>query len=274
MATMETAQAAAEDIIYASIPQTRVNKNTVAGYPTDNTTSPNDYVAKVLPSPLGGAGGGVGPSITLKVMKGDSVNIKVSSWYKLNGSTPSTPPINSTLANIVGSLISGISGSAVVNTHNVTTNQLTTANAFTPDVTNFLNNQTTTNNNTAKPKAYLNWIYFDEQFNIVSSSSSAEQVGADTELKLHVQQTVASKCGFLYVYVSNETPNIPVYFDNLQVSHIRSPLLETSEFYPYGLKMANISYRAALPSLGGAVGGLINRYGWNGGNEYEDEGEL
>jgi RHS repeat-associated protein len=68
------------------------------------------------------------------------------------------------------------------------------------------------------------------------------------------------------VYVSNETPNIPVYFDNLQVSHVRSPLLETSEYYPYGLKMANISYRAAST--------LTNRYGWNGGNEYEDEGEL
>jgi RHS repeat-associated protein len=81
-----------------------------------------------------------------------------------------------------------------------------------------------------------------------------------------VAQPVASKCGFLYVYVSNETSNIPVYFDNLQVSHIRSPLLETSEYYPYGLKMANISYKASMT--------MTNRYGWNGGNEYEDEGEL
>ncbi len=68
------------------------------------------------------------------------------------------------------------------------------------------------------------------------------------------------------MYVSNETPNIPVYFDNLQVSHIRSPLLETNEYYPYGLKMANISYKASMT--------MTNRYGWNGGNEYEDEGEL
>jgi RHS repeat-associated protein len=86
------------------------------------------------------------------------------------------------------------------------------------------------------------------------------------EFKLHVQQTVATKFGFLYLYVSNVTPNVTVYFDNLQVSHSRSPLLETNEYYPYGLKMASISYKASMT--------MTNRYGWNGGNEYEDEGEL
>jgi RHS repeat-associated protein len=265
-ATMDTTTAIKnkENEIYAGLDLTRVAKP--AGYPAaDAFTVPNtnNFVAKV--QAIAGSQK-IGPSLTLKVMKGDSINIRVSSWYKLNNVTPTVPSINTTLTNIVGSLISGISGSAIVNTHGVTSNQFNTAGSFTPDVTSFLNNQTNNNYNTAKPKAYLNWIYFDEQFNIVSSSSGADQVGADTTLKAHVQQTVATKCGFLYVYVSNETPNIPVYFDNLQVSHVRSPLLETSEYYPYGLKMANISYRAAST--------LTNRYGWNGGNEYEDEGEL
>jgi RHS repeat-associated protein len=47
---------------------------------------------------------------------------------------------------------------------------------------------------------------------------------------------------------------------------MRNPLLETNEFYPYGLKMANISYKASMT--------MVNRYGWNGGSEFEDEGEL
>ena len=71
---------------------------------------------------------------------------------------------------------------------------------------------------------------------------------------------------FIKLRTSNETPNIPVYFDNLQVSHVRGKLLETSEYYPYGLGMKNISYKAA--------GSLQNRYKYNAGNEYEDEGEL
>jgi RHS repeat-associated protein len=264
MASMETTPAsssATEEAIYAGLNQTRTPKAGISGYPADNTTTPNDFVAKVQAT----AGSQkVGPSITLKVMKGDTVNIKVNSWYKLNGSNPTTP--QSPLVDIVNALISGVSGSAAVNTHNVTTTQLATNNAFTPDITQFLTNQSNSNYNTAKPKAYLNWIYFDEQFNIVSSSSGAQQVGNDVDFKLHVQQTVATKCGFLYVYVSNETPNVPVYFDNLQVSHARSPLLETNEYYPYGLKMASISYKASMTTT--------NRYGWNGGNEYEDEGEL
>ena len=75
-----------------------------------------------------------------------------------------------------------------------------------------------------------------------------------------------SKSGYLYIYVSNESDDIRVYFDNLQVSHKRGPLLETNEYYPYGLPMKNISYKSA--------GTLQNRYKFNGGNEYEEEGEL
>ena len=115
--------------------------------------------------------------------------------------------------------------------------------------------------------AFVNWILFDEQFNMVSSTSGFEQVNAQGIIEPHVRQDLpVTQTGYLYIYVSNATPNIPVYFDNLKVSHTRSPVLETNEYYPYGLKMASISYKAAST--------LTNRYGWNGGNEYEAEGEL
>ena len=114
----------------------------------------------------------------------------------------------------------------------------------------------------SKPKAFINWILFDEQFKYVAASSGFEQVGTDQELKVHLfNGQEISKNGYLYIYVSNETPNVDVFFDNLQVTHIRGPILEETHYYPFGLTMAGISSKSAL--------GKTNYFKYNGGNELQ-----
>jgi RHS repeat-associated protein len=255
-ASMETAQSATEEALYANLPQTRTLISTIAGYPNDTYTSPNAYVARVKAA----AGSQkIGPSITLRVMAGDKFNLRVSSWYKTNNVSPDAPvsPLNDLLSALAG----GIGG--ITSTHGGNSiTEITSSGVLTQGATSFLNNQSYNN---MRPKAFLNWILFDEQFKYVASSSGASQVGADQEFKTVVLNDLpVYKNGYLYVYVSNETPNIDVFFDNLQVTHVRGPILEETHYYPFGLTMNAISSKAlnSAPE---------NKFKYNGKEEQRKE---
>ena len=205
VASMEPAQNTTESTYYGNISTTRIVKP--AGYPVDNYTNPNDYVAKVR-----GDGNKIGPSIILKVMAGDKFNVRANSWYKLNGVSPSGPNPLTELADALANGVAGLAG------NKATSAQLLSSGVSGGAATNFLNTQAGYTIGSGKPKAYLSWVLMDEQFrvakdaagNIIASGYSGfDQVGNSEEFKLHqFTDRPINESGYLYIYVSNETPNI------------------------------------------------------------------
>jgi RHS repeat-associated protein len=94
-------------------------------------------------------------------------------------------------------------------------------------------------------------------------STGFEQVGADTEFKTFVKTGLPiSQNGYLYVYTSNESP-VDVFFDNLQVTHVRGPLIEETHYYPFGMTMSGISAKSA--------GKPENKFKYNGKEKQDKE---
>jgi len=251
-ATMETEQAATETALFSNLDETRTAKP--VGYPQDETTPDNHDVAK-----LNAKDGGkkIGPSLVLRVMAGDTIQIGARAFYKSTG-----PKNNKTVSpeDMVASLLRVFGGTDASSASHAArqAENLSPLRNFNSNDYQHLKEKDVDQNQLDKPKAYLNFALFDDQFNLVDQNSGVRQVkGEPDELQtLAVDKMPIEKSGFLYVYTSNETAQ-DVFFDNVVVQDITGPLLEETHYYPFGLTMAGISVNA-LPEK------LVNRFRYNG----------
>ncbi len=96
-----------------------------------------------------------------------------------------------------------------------------------------------------KPKAYITFAAFDDQFKLMDDNSGSRQVKGTPDVlqTLGADNIIMKKSGFFYIYTTNER-NEDVYFDNLVVTHGSGPLLEETHYYPFGLTMAGVSSSA------------------------------
>lgn len=224
---------------------------------TPNSTAISQYLYR-----LNATTNKTGLGMVLKVMVGDKIDIHGKSYYQSTqtyNNSNSTPLI---LTDIIGAFI-GAPDKAGFGLKGITAGAMETINAGIIPATFIRGNN---GESTTVPKAYINYLFFDEQFKYISGGAS--RAGTSGSVKNHwfedpqLQNINVPKNGYVYIYVSNES-NANVFFDNLQVFHTRGPVLEETHYYPFGLTMAGISAKA--------IGSLENKLKFNGGTELNSD---
>jgi RHS repeat-associated protein len=247
-ATMEAANRTTEEQLFGNIANTCAAWTSMPNYgsiPSGTRllyTNPNDSVSKVDSSSAGGQK--TGPSLLLKVMSGDSVNISAQCYYTTPGGGSTS---YSSFSDVLTSLSQGLAN-LTGGAHGGLSNFEAPGSNVYSGLTSFLNGDDTPHS--GYPQAYINYIFLDDQFNYVSSLSgtvlaaSATNPANQMNLVALGSKLAMNRNGYLYIWVSNQTSGWDVYFDNLSVEYQQGPVIEENHYYPYGLTMAALDDKA------------------------------
>jgi RHS repeat-associated protein len=180
---------------------------------------------------------------SLSVMPGDTVRIEAFAKYLDPSSSNWTVALQNFIANLPtapqGTLVDGGLGGST--------------GGVTPPWIDVISKSGASN---TAPKAYLNYIIFDRDFQFIDGGFI--QVGADAKengtgvahQRLYKGDIVIRQPGYVRVYLSNENPTpVEVYFDDFSVMHVQSPVVQLDEYHPFGLTFNSLSREKCFPSM-------------------------
>ncbi len=209
----------------------------------------------------------VGTALTVKVMAGDEVQFDVNNFYDGYDAINDAPVSSGDMIDeVLNTLVYGSGGLpggehdpmnlyGMLNSTNMSAFNSLISSQIDPD----------------KPKAYLNYLLFDEYMQLVPEGSgifqangngSWTQIGTSTPVKIPVN-------GYFTLFLSNSSKVSgcyncgDVFFDQLNVQFSKGRLKEETHYYPFGLPISTLSSTA-----GGSF--KDNRHKYQGNEQIKD----
>jgi RHS repeat-associated protein len=256
IATSEPDLAAKENQLFDNVDITRSAK------PMNKTASDN-YVAKINSKSSKTI---LGPDITLKVMAGDIVKISAEALY-----IPEKTNTNAIAEDVIKNFITAFTTLPSLAAEGVSK----IANSNTKELASAILNMQKKSTAIDGPKAFINYVLYDEQMNLVPEASGAMQVkNKDGWQTLETDKITIPENGFLRVF-SNNMEAAPVSINNTALSVIPGKLVEEYNYYPYGLVFGASSAASSIKKTDYLYNGKElqhNEFGDGNGLELEDYG--
>jgi RHS repeat-associated protein len=256
IATSEPELAAKENQLFDNVDITRSAKPI-------NKTATDNYVAKISSKNSKTI---IGPDITLKVMAGDTVKISAEALY-----IPEKTNTTAIAEDVIKNFIAAFTTLPSVAAEGVST----IANSNTKELANAILNLQNKNARADGPKAFLNYVLYDEHMNLVKEASGAMQVkNKEGWQTLETDKITIPENGFLRVF-SNNMEAAPVSINNTTLSAIPGVLVEEYNYYPYGLVFGASSAASTVKKTDYLYNGKElqhNEFGDGNGLELEDYG--
>ncbi|OEK02289.1 hypothetical protein BFP97_12505 [Roseivirga sp. 4D4] len=228
LATMETAHSVFEESTFLNV--TLRETNATANYTQDNTTN-EDQVVRLRGNDTNRQ---VGPGKLMQVMPGDSVAMEAFAYH--TGTYSDNGAISNT--NVLASIISMVSGAAPTTVDGTVIQSAVNTNSAAIFVGG--------DGSSASPRAYLNYILFDQDFNYLDAGFTQVSGTSNTHVAVNSSKTISEK-GYLYVYVSNESnTSFDVFFDDLRITHTKGKIMQEDHYYPFGMNINALSSTAPL----------------------------
>lgn len=240
LATMENVNAATEQSKF--LYYTEAVKINAAIF--DHTkTGPTYYSTRLN----GSANERTGLTKSLSVMAGDTVKAEVFVKYLDPVSSNWTTALN----NLITSIANGTAGAGVF----VDGGAVGSTGGVVAPYGTLLNKSGETG---TAPKAYLNWLVFDRDYNFVNGgfvrmTTNAREYGQNGAHEKLAAQFLVTQPGYVYIYISNDnvalgSAQIETYWDDLKAVLVKSPVLQEDFYYSYGAVAKTVQREDAVPN--------------------------